>query len=116
VRVARQPLARQRRRDERSGAHATLEVAFGQQLLEGDQHRHPRDPQLGRELARRGQTLAGAQPALDDRVAIAVVDLPVEGRRRGPLDRDDGQDRRGRALHAGKDNGYTRPAASGYCE
>jgi hypothetical protein len=77
-----------------------LEVALGEELFERGEDRHARDPELRGEAARRGQALAGAQPAIQDRRAIPVVELPVQRRRRAAVDRDDGRQSRRRFLHA----------------
>ena len=57
-------------------------------------------PSCGGETACRWEPLAGAQPALHDRVAITLIELPVQRLFRSPIDRDQRENLRGRSLHA----------------
>ena len=75
----------QRARDEGARPDPALEIALGQKLLERAQDGDAGDPQLGGQGAGRGEPLTGAQAAAHDRFAVAVVDLPVEGRPGPPV-------------------------------
>jgi hypothetical protein len=68
------------RRHERSRAGAPFEISLVQQLLERGEHRQARNPELARERPRRGNALTGTQFPGEDRRAIAVVYLAVQGR------------------------------------
>ena len=113
-------------RDVRPRADAAVEVALGDELLVRVENRKARDPELGREGPRRGNSLAGPQPPAQDRLAKPVVELPVQ-RRRGPsIDGHDGneprwdlrhaeivmamQNRAQMAIEADRSTGQTRPA------
>jgi hypothetical protein len=73
----RREIVGERAGHEGSGAGPALEIALGEELLERLQDGDPRDPELGGEAAGGRQTLPRAQPALDDRLAEPLVDLPV---------------------------------------
>jgi hypothetical protein len=61
---------------------------------------HTGNAEFAGEHASGGNTRPGTQSAVNNGRAISVVDLPVQGLRSPPVNRDDGQNRRSYSLHA----------------
>src|SRR5262245_58034299 len=81
VRVLARRAARQREpgRHGRARTDATDDVAFGKQLLVGDQGGATRHAELGRQGPRRRQSRRRRELAVHDSLAQALVDLLIDG-------------------------------------
>jgi hypothetical protein len=65
--------------DEAPRAAPAVEVAFGGELLVGEEHRRSREPELGRERPRRRQARAGRDDPVDDPGPERAIELAEEG-------------------------------------
>ncbi len=77
-RVRAEQVVGQRAGDEGAVPDPALEIALGEELVEGGQHAVAGHPQLGRQRARGGQPRPGHEPASQNRPAQPIVDLAVE--------------------------------------
>ena len=78
----------QLRRDVRAGAGPRARVAFGDQLLEGQQRRRAGDAEVRGQRPRRRQARAGRDQAGEDRPPDAGVDLLLQRVARARIDVD----------------------------
>lgn len=74
------------------GAGASSDVALVNELLVRREHREPGNLELFRERARGRDALTGAEHAVENCFAQRVVNLPVQGCLRIPIDRQVSED------------------------
>lgn len=98
-RSARCQLVRKKAGNDGSRAYATFEISFSQKLSVRIQHGKPRNSNLGRQGSAGWNSLPRAQVATGNRRAVAVVNLPMQRLRSGPIHPNDRHDSRCCPLH-----------------
>jgi len=84
----RRQLVRKGTGNDSSCAHAALEIAFRKKLGVSIENGKARNPNFGRKHSGRRNSLPWPQATIDNRGAIGVIYLPMEGLRALPVDRN----------------------------
>jgi hypothetical protein len=90
----------QRRGNEAARSDPAIDVALRHQLFESSDHGDPRDLEVMGQRAGRRQALARTQAAIENRIPVAVIELPMQRFGEAAIERDDRTESVGRAFHA----------------